>query len=87
MKILLKYFITTKIADATMIVDIAYQTPGADKFAIPEAIGHDACVGQKYLLPEWRYGALLPAGQSGVGRVCGSDWLRSEDFESDGFGK
>lgn len=56
MKISLNCFVTTKIAYANMIGDIADQTPGADKFAILEAIGHDARVGSRYLAPGWSYG-------------------------------
>jgi nucleotide sugar dehydrogenase len=56
MKISLNCFVTTKIAYANMIADIADQTPGADKFDILRAIGHDARVGTKYLLPGWAYG-------------------------------
>jgi nucleotide sugar dehydrogenase len=56
MKISLNCFVTTKIAYANMIADIADQTPGADKFDILAAVGHDARVGAKYLLPGWAYG-------------------------------
>jgi nucleotide sugar dehydrogenase len=56
MKISLNCFITTKIAYANMIADIADQTPGANKFDILSAIGHDSRVGTKYLNPGWAYG-------------------------------
>jgi UDP-glucose 6-dehydrogenase len=39
-----------------MIADIADKTPGANKFDILSAIGHDARVGTKYLSPGWSYG-------------------------------
>lgn len=56
MKISLNCFITTKIAYANMIGDIADLTPGADKYKILEAIGHDSRVGTKCLMPGWSFG-------------------------------
>lgn len=56
MKISLNCFITTKIAYANMIGDIADLTPGAEKEKILEAIGHDSRVGQKCLKPGFSYG-------------------------------
>ena len=56
MKISLNCFVTTKIAYANMIGDIAEMTPGADKMEILEAIGHDSRVGSKCLMPGWSYG-------------------------------
>ena len=56
MKISLNCFITTKIAYANMIGDIADRTPGADKYKILEAIGHDSRVGTKCLMPGWSFG-------------------------------
>ena len=56
MKISLNCFITTKIAYANMIGDIADMTPGANKYEILEAIGHDSRVGTKCLNPGWSYG-------------------------------
>jgi nucleotide sugar dehydrogenase len=56
MKISLNCFVTTKIAYANMIGDIADRTPGANKFDILAAIGHDSRVGTKYLTPGWGYG-------------------------------
>ena len=56
MKISLNCFVTTKIAYANMIGDIADLTPGANKFEILEAIGHDSRVGSKCLMPGWSYG-------------------------------
>ncbi|KAH0785842.1 UDP-glucose/GDP-mannose dehydrogenase [Histomonas meleagridis] len=56
MKISLNCFITTKIAYANMIGDIADMTPGADKNAILQAIGHDSRVGLKCLMPGWSFG-------------------------------
>jgi nucleotide sugar dehydrogenase len=56
MKISLNCFITTKIAYANMIGDIADLTPGAEKEDILKAIGHDSRVGLKCLIPGWSYG-------------------------------
>jgi UDPglucose 6-dehydrogenase len=56
MKISLNYFVATKIADANMIGDIADRTPGASKFNVLAAIGHDSRVGTKYFMPRWAYG-------------------------------
>lgn len=56
MKISLNCFVTTKIAYANMIGDIADSTPGADKYEILKAIGHDSRVGTKCLMCGWSYG-------------------------------
>ena len=56
MKISLNCFITTKIAYANMIGDLADLTPGANKEEILRAIGHDARVGIKCLMPGWAFG-------------------------------
>ena len=56
MKISLNCFVTTKIAYANMIGDIADKTPGADKYEILKAIGHDSRVGTKCLMCGWSYG-------------------------------
>lgn len=56
MKISLNCFVTTKIAYANMIGDLADLTPGADKNEILRAIGHDRRVGEKCLMPGWSYG-------------------------------
>lgn len=56
MKISLNCFVTTKIAYANMIGDIADLTPGADKNVILRAIGFDQRVGLKCLMPGWAYG-------------------------------
>ena len=56
MKISLNCFITTKIAYANMIGDIADLTPGADKFKILQAIGMDSRVGSKVIKPGYSYG-------------------------------
>jgi nucleotide sugar dehydrogenase len=56
MKISLNCFVTTKIAYANMIADIADRTPGANKYDILDAIGHDTRVGTKYLKPGYSFG-------------------------------
>jgi len=56
MKISLNCFITTKIAYANMIGDLADLTPGADKLKILQAIGMDSRVGPKCLKPGWSFG-------------------------------
>ena len=56
MKISLNCFVTTKIAYANMIGDLADLTPGANKEEILRAIGHDQRVGLKCLMPGWSYG-------------------------------
>jgi nucleotide sugar dehydrogenase len=56
MKISLNCFVTTKIAFANMVGDIADLTAGANKQDILAAIGQDSRVGTKYLLPGWSFG-------------------------------
>ena len=56
MKISLNCFITTKIAFANLVGDIADKTPGANKFDILASIGFDSRVGRKCLMPGWSYG-------------------------------
>lgn len=55
-KLALNCFITTKIAYANMIGDIADQTPGADKFDILEAIGGDKRISSRCLRPGYGFG-------------------------------
>jgi UDP-glucose 6-dehydrogenase len=55
MKISLNCFVTTKIAYANLIADIADQTLGRTKNVLV-AIGHDSRVGTKYFQPGWAYG-------------------------------
>ncbi|HDY88774.1 MAG TPA: UDP-glucose/GDP-mannose dehydrogenase family protein [bacterium] len=55
-KLALNCFVTTKIAYANMIGDIAEQTPGADKFAILDAVGGDSRIGHLYLKPGYGFG-------------------------------
>lgn len=55
-KLAINCFITTKIAYANMIGDIADKTPGADKFAILNAVGGDKRIGDKCLKPGYGFG-------------------------------
>lgn len=55
-KLAINCFVTTKIAYANMIGDIADQTPGADKYAILQAVGGDKRVGALYLKPGYGFG-------------------------------
>lgn len=49
-------FRTMKIAFCNMIGDIADATPGADKFAICEALASDDSIGPKCMIPGYGYG-------------------------------
>ncbi|HEV2916657.1 MAG TPA: nucleotide sugar dehydrogenase [Candidatus Babeliales bacterium] len=55
-KLAVNCFITTKIAYANMVADIADNTPGADKYDILYAIGHDARIGSLCLKPGYGFG-------------------------------
>lgn len=55
-KLAVNCFITAKIAFANLIGEIADETPGADKKAITEAIGHDQRIGPRNLRPGYGYG-------------------------------
>jgi len=55
-KLSVNCFVTTKIAFANMIGDIADRSPGADKFDILDAVGKDKRVGSRYLRPGYGYG-------------------------------
>jgi UDPglucose 6-dehydrogenase len=55
-KLAINCFITTKIAYANMIGDIADETPGADKFEILKAVGGDKRIGSLYLKPGYGFG-------------------------------
>lgn len=55
-KLAINCFVTTKIAYANMIGDIADNTPGADKFEILKAVGGDKRVGNLYLKPGYGFG-------------------------------
>jgi UDPglucose 6-dehydrogenase len=55
-KLSVNCFVTTKIAFANMIGDVADLTPDADKFGILKAIGSDSRIGKKYLTPGYGFG-------------------------------
>jgi len=55
-KLAINCFITTKIAYANMIGDMADYTPGANKFDILNAIGQDGRIGTKCLRPGYGFG-------------------------------
>ncbi len=55
-KLAINCFITTKIAYANMVGDIADKTLEADKFAILEAVGGDKRIGSLYLKPGYGFG-------------------------------
>jgi nucleotide sugar dehydrogenase len=72
-------FITMKISFANLIGDIADRTPGADKYAITNAIGQDSRVGVKYLRPGFGFGGpCFPRDNralGGYGEMVGVDPL------------
>jgi nucleotide sugar dehydrogenase len=55
-KLSVNCFVTTKIAFANMIGDVADLTPDADKFHILKAIGSDSRIGKKYLNAGYGFG-------------------------------
>jgi UDPglucose 6-dehydrogenase len=55
-KLALNCYVTGKIAFANLVGDIADETPGANKFDILKAIGHDSRIGSKYLTPGYGFG-------------------------------
>jgi UDPglucose 6-dehydrogenase len=55
-KLALNCFITTKIAYANMVGDIADKTPGADKYAILDALGNDQRIGLRCLKSGYGFG-------------------------------
>ena len=55
-KLSVNCFVTTKIAFANMIGDVADLTIGANKFDILNAVGADSRVGKKYLMPGYGFG-------------------------------
>jgi nucleotide sugar dehydrogenase len=55
-KLGLNCFLTAKIALANLIGDVASATPGADPFAILNAIGKDQRIGSKYIRPGYGFG-------------------------------
>merc|ERR1711871_853902 len=55
-KLSINCFITTKISFCSMVSDMADRTPGANKFDIMRAVGADARIGQKCLMPGYGFG-------------------------------
>ncbi len=55
-KLSVNCFITTKIAFANMIGDVADSSVGANKFDILRAVGSDSRIGSKYLKPGYGFG-------------------------------
>jgi len=55
-KLSVNCFVTTKIAFANMIGDVADLTPDANKFDILKAVGSDSRIGRKYLNPGYGFG-------------------------------
>jgi len=55
-KLALNCFVTSKVAFANLVGDIADETPGADKFEILKAVGCDSRIGSKYITPGYGFG-------------------------------
>ena len=55
-KIAVNTYVTTKMTFANMLGEICEQLPGADAYAVAEAIGNDSRIGFKYLRPATAYG-------------------------------
>jgi UDPglucose 6-dehydrogenase len=55
-KLSVNCFVTTKIAFANMIGDVADNSPGADKYDILNAVGTDSRIGKKYLKTGYGFG-------------------------------
>ena len=70
-KLSLNCFVTTKIAFANMIADIADRTQDADKLAILDAIGADSRVGIRCLLPGYGFGGpCFPRDNRALGQYA-----------------
>jgi UDPglucose 6-dehydrogenase len=70
-KLAVNCFVTSKIAFANLVADIADETPGADKYAILNAVGKDLRVGSKYLMPGYGFGGpCFPRDNRGLGRYA-----------------
>jgi len=76
-KLAVNCFVTTKIAFANMIGDIAEKTPGASAASILSAVGDDSRVGNKYLRPGYGFGGpCFPRDNRALGnysRIIGVD--------------
>ena len=72
-KLSLNCFITTKIAFANTIADIAAKTPNADAVSILRAVGADSRVGQKCILPGYGFGGpCFPRDNRALGNYARS---------------
>lgn len=72
-KLAVNCFITTKIAFANTVGDIADRTTGADKFDILRAVGADTRIGSKYLLPGYGFGGpCFPRDNRALGNYAKS---------------
>ncbi len=72
-KLALNCFLTTKIALANLIGDIADATPKADKIAILNTIGKDQRIGPKYISPGYGFGgSCFPRDNRTLGNYAAS---------------
>jgi UDPglucose 6-dehydrogenase len=70
-KLALNCFITSKIAFANLVGDIADATPGADKYAVLEVVGADSRVGKKCLQPGYGFGGpCFPRDNQALGNYA-----------------
>jgi UDPglucose 6-dehydrogenase len=82
-KLGLNCFLTAKIALANLIGDIADETPGADKFAVLNAIGKDQRIGSKYIRPGYGFGGpCFPRDNCGLGNYALSKGIEPIIFRS-----
>lgn len=76
-KLAINCFITTKIAFANLIGDIADQTPGADKYDILTAVGSDSRIGTKYLKPGYGFGGpCFPRDNQALGEYAAKVYIK-----------
>jgi len=76
-KLSINCFITTKIAFANMIGDVANCTPGADGEQILRAVGADSRIGHKYLRPGYGFGGpCFPRDNRALG-----NYIKSKGIE------
>lgn len=72
-KLSLNCFVTTKIAYANTIADIANSTPNANALDILKAVGHDSRVGTKCILPGYGFGGpCFPRDNRALGNYAKS---------------
>jgi len=70
-KLSINCFITTKVAFANFIGDVADRTPNADKFKILDAVGGDSRIGLKYLMPGYGFGGpCFPRDNRAIGNYA-----------------